>query len=179
MHERKLSNFTWYFSSRGPDLWFLALDPLGNWLNALRLGGLDELFWQLDELDLGFPAFLETEGTRRVTRRTQQVGSEFCPFLWARNKLDELACALDELGQHGLLTLIIDLTLVMVDQVWLWGHFGYFEVLIVGMSNGPNPDRTGPKTENPKTENHELPYPKTGPFLGVAGPGLVWSGSGY
>ena len=47
------------------------------------------------------------------------------------------------------------------------------------MSNGPNPDQTGPKTENPKTENREFSYPKTGPFLDVSGSGSVRSGLGY
>ena len=32
----------------------------------------------------------------------------------------------------------------------------------LGMSNGPNPDQTGPKTKN-----REFSYPKTGPFLDV------------
>lgn len=58
--------------------------------------------------------------------------------------------------------------------IWFEGKWSY-----IGMSNGQNSDRASTKTENPKTENRELPYPKIGPFLGVAGLGLVRSGSGY
>ena len=92
--------------------------------------GLGESEGWLGESTRVFPTFGHAWTWGVAGNLTSQWGD--FTTTWFLEGLDDSVTALDESGQHGVLTLIVDFDLDQGLAIWLMGHFGRLEIYEYG-----------------------------------------------